>query len=861
VGSFTGTGTLDLTNTGSPLIVTLTSIFGGAVTGDGSLESSGSGTTLTLNGSLAGFTGNLLAADGGSVVVGTGAGQLASSVNLNINNNLSISLSYSTLASAGNAVNFTGNTGTAGELLVTGTGTGTLGAITITDTTGTTTNTIDGGGVANTLALGGSITSAGAGNNTLILQNGTFVLNGTSNTTFASGTLQIGNGTLAGTAPGAAAQFTSANNLPMSAAGIALNAATLDYTGTGNVTVPNGISLANATTNILENSGTGTETLSGPITIGSSTLAFSGGTFNLNEVGSGTGTFQIGDAPSTVIVSNPNAFGAGAVIVNTGSTLETLGASTGSGPNITINAGSYTQQANSTLKLLVTGSGNDSVALGAGNASINGTLDLIFASGSNPAKGNIYDIITTTGTVTGNFSVPIVLTNAGNPELRGISSFDRGVGEIVTLETQYFPDSNIATFTPNEQAVAVYLNTNAIGSSTSTPILNVLNAIAVDSAPQQAAFLNSVTPQAYAQLTEQSIQSNTFLAQQLFQQVENAFDVGGFNTSGLTMLKTTDQNPFSVSMDAAMASARQQAQNSAAYLDSVAMPGAGPEVPAQESPSSGFSGFVLGTITVDQLAEDSGYPEQHFTTGNVMAGLDYRLNRNLVVGALFNWGYTGGTVDSYGSRQQSSSYTPGVYIGYKQGGFYADGLMSYTYNAYKINRNVASTVATGEPDSNEYDANALVGYYFPITKGLQAGPAAGAGFTQINTSGYSETGSPFDLTVAKQHADSLRSLLGMQALYTFVPRRMPLPISINFNAFWQHEFLNSSRNMTASFTSLGSGSFLYNTPGPSRDSALLGLGASGYLTKNVSLFVNYETQVGDKNQFAQTVMAGVAVNF
>ena len=314
-------------------------------------------------------------------------------------------------------------------------------------------------------------------------------------------------------------------------------------------------------------------------------------------------------------------------------------------------------------------------------------------------------------------------------------------------------------------------------------------------------------------------------------------------------------------MDASLASARQQAQNSAAYLDAMGMPGAGPVVPSQESPLSNLSGFVLGTITVDQLSENSGFPSQHFTTGNVMAGLDYRLNRNLVVGALFNWGYTGGTLDSYGSRQQSSSYTPGVFVGYKQGGFYADGLMSYTYNAYKINRNVSSTVATGEPDSNEYDANALVGYYFPVAHGLQIGPAAGAGFTQINTSGFSETGSPFDLTIAKQHADSLRSLLGAQGLYTFTPGNDPLPVSINFNAFWQHEFLNSSRDINSTFTNLGGGQFIFNTAGPSRDSALLGLGASGYVTRNISLFLNYETQVGDHSQFAQTVMAGVAVNF
>ncbi len=862
IGSLTGTGTLDLSNTATPLFVTASSIFGGAVEGNGLLEASGTDITLTLNGSLAAFTGSLTSANGGNIVVGTGAGQLASSVSLNISNNLSISLSYGTLASAGNAVNFTGNTGTAGELLVTGTGTGTLGAITITDTSGNTTNTIDGNGVANTLTLNGAITSNNTGgSNTLLLQNGTFVLANANNSAdfVGNGNLQIGNGATEGVA-----QFTSASNLPASTVGIVLNQGILDYTGTGNATVANGITITGANS-ILENSSTaGTETLTGSITnaTASNILAFSGGTFNLDEAGSGSGTFQIGDAPSTVIVSNANAFGSGAILLTTGSTLETSGAAAGSGSTLAITGGNYTQQAGSTLKLLVTGGGNDSIQLGSGNATLNGILDLIFASGSNPAKGDTYTVIGTTGSVTGNFTT-VQLSGPGlpgSPILRGVSSFDSGIGEIVTLETQYF--LNLSSLTPNEQAVAVYLNNNAIGPNTPVVIQNVLNTIAGESTSQQAAFLDSVTPQAYAQLTEQSIQDNTFLAQQLFQQVENAFDAGGFNTSGLTMLKTNAQDPFTVSMDAAMASAQQQAQNSVAYLDSLAMPGAGPEVPTQESPTSGFSGFVLGSITVDQLPENNGFPDQHFTTGNVLAGLDYRLNRNLVVGALFNWGYTGGTMDSYGSRQQSSSYTPGVFVGYKQGGFYADGLVSYTYNTYKINRNVSSTVATGEPDSNEYDTNALVGYYFPIAKGLQAGPAAGVGFTQLNTSGYSETGSPFDLTIAKQHADSLRSLLGMQALYTFVPKSMPLPININFNAFWQHEFLNSSRDITASFTQLGGGgSFLYNTAGPSRDSALLGLGAGGYVTKDVSLFVNYEIQVGDKNQFAQTVMAGVAVSF
>ena len=862
VGSLTGTGTLDLTNTASPLVVTASSIFGGAVDGNGLLEASGSGITLTLNGLLTGFTGSLTSANGGSIVVGTGAGQLASSVSLNVTNNLSLSLSYATLASAGNTVNFTGNTVTAGELLLTGSGTGTLGAINITDTTGNTTNTIDGNGVANTLTLNGPITSNNiTGSNTLLLQNGTFVLtNANNSTSFAgNGNLQVGNGSLA-----SVLQISSVGNLPAPSVGILLNKGTLSFTGTSPISIANSITLAGSgVTCVLSANNSSPNTINGMITNPTTdTLAFSSGVgssagyFILNNSETGTGTFQIGDAPAFVAVNNANAFGSGAVLLSTGSVLYI-----GVNNNIAAHAASYTQQAASTLGLFVTSSGSSSIALGSGTASLAGTIKMMFESGSNPAKGNIYDIITTTGTVSG---TPVVTLSGpgltGAPaSLHGFASFDRGVGEIVTLETQYF--TNLIGFTPNEIAAANYLNTNAIGPSTPSSIANVLDSVATQSTSQQAAFLDSVTPQAYAQLTQQAIQNDIFLTQQTFQQIQNAFDTGAFDTSGLTMLKTGDQSPFTLSMDSAMASAQEQAKNAALYLDPAATAAIGPAVPMQESLANRFSGYILGTVAFDQLSEYTGYPSQHFTTGNLMAGLDYRLTSSLVVGALFNWGYTGGTIDSYGSRQQSSSYTPGLFLGYQKRGFYADGLMSYTYNAYKINRNVASTVATGKPDSNEYDADALFGYYYRVSKGLKIGPAAGLGYTEINASSYNETGSPFDLSVGKQNADSLRSLLGVQGLYRFFPQQLPLPISVNFNAFWQHEYLDSSRYITANLSQISGGSFLYNTPGPSRDSALLGLGASGYLTKHVSLFVNYETQIGNHNQFAQTVMAGVAINF
>ena len=840
-----GANTLTITN-GSGNFAGVISGTGGLTLSAGTETLSGANTyggittitggTLEFTGSTAGLTGN---------VTDNAALSFNQTANSSLSGIISGTGTVTEAGTAGTVLTLSGaNTYSGATTITSGTleFTGDTSSLTgnVTDNSALSFNQTGSSSLSGIISGTGTVTEAGAAGTVLTLAGANTYTGGT---TITSGTLSVA----------------SDANLGSTAGAITLNGGTLDYTGASG-TVANAVNVSGGVLSTFVDSGSGTVTLTGPITNNTGNiLAFSGGTFNLNEVGSGTGTFQIGDAPSTVIVSNPNAFGSGAILLTTGSTLETTNVVSNTGTAIGITGGSYTQQAGSTLALVVNSWATyDSIQLGGGSASLNGTLNLIF-DGVAPLTGQHYVVIGTTGSVTGSFS-SVVLGGLAPSTTHGLATYVAGTGEEIYIESQYF---TLAGLTPNQAAVAGYLNTNAVAPGTPTAIVDALNSISLLPQSQQGAYLNVLTPQDYAQVPTQAFQNSTFLNQEVFGQVQNAFEGGGFNTSGLTVLKTTDQNPFSISMDSAMNSAQQQAKNSVAYLDS--LPGAGPEVPTRERISDRFSGFILGTITMDKLPQNSGSPSEHFTTGGVLTGLDYRLTKNLVVGALFNWNYTGGTMDNAGSRQQTNSYTPGLFAGYSKGGFYADGLLSYTYNSYKLHRNVvmpgSTTVATGEPDSNQYDAAALVGYYLPVAHGLKIGPAAGADFTQINVSGMNETGSPFDLSVSKQHADSLRSLLGMQGSYAFHIGANPLPISVNFNAFWQHEFLNSSRNISATFTSLGGGSFLYSTPSPSRDSALLGLGASGYMCKNVSLFVNYETQIGAKNQFAQTVMAGVGVSF
>jgi len=443
-----------------------------------------------------------------------------------------------------------------------------------------------------------------------------------------------------------------------------------------------------------------------------------------------------------------------------------------------------------------------------------------------------------------------------------------GTGEVVTVQTLFAPYGQ----TPNAVAIGSLLDqTFTPDSVVPASWQSALVAMSAESPAQISATLDELSPQVYDTMTSESIQNTTFLNQEVLGQAQQAFENPGFNTSGLTLLKTSDQNPFAISMDAAMQSAQQEAKNSVSYMDPavIGVP-QGYVPPASTANEGGVSGFVLGTITQDQLHPDGGSGE-HFTTGGILAGLDYRLNRNFVVGALFNWGYTGGTIDSAGSRQQSTNYTPGVFVGFQKSNFYADGLASYTYNSYRIDRNVnfgsQASTATGKPTGNQFDAAGMVGYWFPVTAGFKFGPAGGVGYTHLGVSSFNETGSPFDLSVGSQSVNSLRTLLGGQLQWTIFGKpnlatnSRPALLTFNFNAYWQHEFLDNSQNISANFNGLGAGSFAFQTGSPTRDSGLLGGGISGNLSKGITLFANYELQAGTKSQFAQTVMAGVAFSF
>jgi autotransporter-associated beta strand protein len=635
------------------------------------------------------------------------------------------------------------------------------------------------------------------------------------------------------------------------------------------------------------------------------------------EVLSGANTYTGGTTISagTLVAGASNALASSPVtLTGTTSSATTLESSTyndafttgiTSATPETMNVQGYSQDANSTLNLVAFSSASapitvDSLAVaGTAVASLNGTANILVVNSGNLLNyGQLHDFDTLHIVTTG--ATPTGVTAAGglSPSASGATSLETKnvtygtgfnkitVGELpsaspvdfyettsstgvtVTVQTLFGADGKTA----NEKAVGQYLDNNfsPLNSGITTTAKNTLIALSSATASQVAQVLNEMTPAIYSGLPNAGIQQSTFTSQQVFSEISNSFVNPGFNMSGLSLLQTRQQDPFAQSLESEMNFTGKIADSSVPYMDAMN----NSNTPQNHVTSGQWSGFAAGELVLDRLPQTTdAQSAQHLESGGVLTGVDYTLTPHLLIGAMFNWMYTGTTLDSAGSRQTTESYSPGIFAGYNQNHIFADAMVSYTYNDYKIDRNIgipnSASTATGEPTGNQYDAATLGGYLFPVTSHFKIGPAGGVGYTDAEIGGFNETGSPFDLAVSKQSVQSLRSLAGFQGQYTVLSTRylrdnssLTRPtLSISLNAYWQHEFLNSGRAVTSSINGLGSGSFVFQTGSPSRDSALMGLGVNGSIGHGVTLFANYESQIGDKKQFAQTVMLGAAISF
>jgi uncharacterized protein with beta-barrel porin domain len=417
--------------------------------------------------------------------------------------------------------------------------------------------------------------------------------------------------------------------------------------------------------------------------------------------------------------------------------------------------------------------------------------------------------------------------------------------------------------TPNQNNVATYIDSLNTGVNTGNLGLVIAQLTADPSVAQLGSHLDELSPQSLQVFSDIAFDNATFTTQDVTNHLANLRDgLTGFDDGQLTV------NDPSMSQGASQISNRlahhhpgdpKDMGDPKNMGDSKEM-GAAQNLTAYTPEPDRWSTFIAGQVTLADLDHDMDMAHQDYTSSSVMVGADYRIDNHFTVGSFLSFSHTDADLDHIGSSATVDTYSPGLYGSYVNGGWYANALVAYGFNSYTSNRNIDFTTIsgtnTGATQGSQYQGSLGGGYEFQ-TGHFKYGPFAQLQYVNLNINSFNEEG-PTALDIGQQNADSLRSQVGFEARYA--QRVGPIYLVPHASVAWQHEFLDNSRDITSQFDGTGSGTFDVQTTGPDRESAFIDVGINADLNRDVTLFTDYETEVGG-NYSDQSVQGGVRIGF
>ncbi len=535
------------------------------------------------------------------------------------------------------------------------------------------------------------------------------------------------------------------------------------------------------------------------------------GAVTLTEVNTYTGgTDLIG---GTLVAANSHALGTGSVVVN-GGTLSL------NGP-MTLNiGGDYTQSAPGTLQMGMGGidAGAWDVLEVSGAASLAGTLSLVSENGYHLHIHGTEDFeILTAGSVEGTFNTITNMVTADS----------------VTLI--YQPTDILLQVTgPTFRSLGVTPNQAAIGGA-----LDVLNEKFSD--PAMIQYLNTLSDSdllgVYAQISPAvltpmyriSFSSSQVEAEMVDQRLDQLFGGAGGESKNISW---NGEGPLFAGRHSA---AREEAiaedlqpQRLGVFMD-------------------GMGDF--GTVTGDSNAQ--GY---QYSTGGMVAGLDYHFSKEWAVGLML--GYTqSGTSQSTGMVNVTGGQF-GLYGGWKGGALHAEALAFGGINSYATQRDSFGGTASGRAQGYQYSGQAGAGWDWTLGK-AKVGPFLSAQYTRVDINGFNETGSQTPLSYPSQGAGCLLSDLGMRVSRDWAAGGVVLAPSLS--AAWEHVYQGNLDSLSAAME--GGGNFTVEGPALGTDALVLAAGLDAKFGRDFKAYVSYQGKAGMTNYSGQNLTGGVDFGF
>lgn len=269
-----------------------------------------------------------------------------------------------------------------------------------------------------------------------------------------------------------------------------------------------------------------------------------------------------------------------------------------------------------------------------------------------------------------------------------------------------------------------------------------------------------------------------------------------------------------------------------------------------------FASGVVEAMNREVTTFQDGYKSMIL---GVTGGVDYRINRQAVVGLAANYSNTHGDFANGGDFNTNSiggtlfgSYLPTDRTFIQMSG-------GYTHNNHLVGRITRGFIPgiAGGPDrilggqagsttnGDVFSASVLAGYDHPVDQ-LTIGPRIGFNYTNTHIHDYAETsGGGLGLRYEDQWINSIQSFVGVQAQMAFSTRFAVLVPQANAN--YVHEFANAQRLIGVNFVEdlrATPTRFVFQNDAPDRDYFNVGTGLIAVLPSGWQTFVNFRAMLG-----------------
>lgn len=271
-----------------------------------------------------------------------------------------------------------------------------------------------------------------------------------------------------------------------------------------------------------------------------------------------------------------------------------------------------------------------------------------------------------------------------------------------------------------------------------------------------------------------------------------------------------------------------------------------------------FSTFLTAGATTLRHRNNEFEQGYNSTIPSVTVGAGYSISKSLEAGLAFNYSNSNADFNT-GGGFNVDSYTPLLYINYLPfDNAFASLALGYTRQNQTNNRlavagvngttgNVISGFTSGKLSANQYTLNFLSGYDHPIDT-FTIGPRVGVDVRQWEMNSYQESSNTgLELSYNSQYQTSIQSTLGLAASSA---HRLKYGVLIpQLSASWVHEYANSSRTINSHFVQATNSApnFQFQTENPAQDWAVINLGASFVMQRDVQVFANFLTVQGNRN--------------